>query len=74
MYYPKTASIAKSKASHIISKGFDQSGVEMIDAEMGSFLSFYQAIRHPLSKVKGMFLTKRLVKGLAILLKSLINL
>jgi len=58
----------------MISNDFYQSGTEMISAEMSSFLSFSQAIRHPLSKVKGTYLTKRLVKGLAILLKSLINL
>jgi len=53
----------------MISNGFDQSGAEMIGAEMSSFLRFSQAIRHPSLKVKGMSLAKRLVKGLTILLK-----
>ena len=49
-------------------------GVEMIGGEMTSFLGFSHVIRNLLSKVKGRFLGKSLVKGLEILLKSLINL
>ena len=64
----------KSKASYIISNGLDQSEAEMIGGEISSFLSFFLAIRHPLSKVRGTSLAKKLIKGLAILLKSLINL
>jgi len=74
MRYSKTASVAKSEASHMISNGFNQSGVEMIGVEMSFFLSFSQAIRHPSSKVKDMFLANKLVKGLVVLLKSSINL
>jgi len=50
----------------MISNDFDQSREEMIGVEISSFLSFSQAVRHPLSKEKGMSLVKRLVKGLAI--------
>ena len=66
--------MAKFEASHMISNGLDQSEKEMIGAKMSSFLSFSQALRHLLLKVKGTFLAKRLVMGLAILLKFLINL
>jgi len=74
MHCHKTISMKKSKASHMISNDFYQSGTEMISAEMSSFLSFSQALRYLLLKVKGTCLAKRLVKRLAILLKSLINL
>jgi len=66
--------MAKFEASHMISNGFDQSEKEMINAEMSSFLSLYQAIRHPSLKVKGTLLGNKLVKSLTILIKSLINL
>jgi len=58
--------MAKSEVSHMISNDFDQSGVKMIDVEISSFLSFFQVIRHSLSKVKSMSLAKKLVKGLTI--------
>jgi len=74
MCYSKTAPIAKSKASHMISNDFDQYGTEMFGAVISSFFSFSKGLRHPLSKVKCMSLVKRLVKDLAILLKSVINL
>jgi len=32
--------MGKSKASHMISNGFDQSSADMIGAEITSFLSF----------------------------------
>jgi len=57
--------MAKSEASHMISNGFDQSG-----AKISSFLSFSQEFIHSASKVKDTSLANRLVKGLAILLKS----
>ena len=68
MCYPKalTAPIAKSEASYIISNGLDQSGIEIISAEISSILSFSHAIRYPSSKMKGTSLAKRLVKGLTI--------
>ena len=69
-----TVPIVKSEALHMISNGFDQSSAEMIDTEISSFFSFSQALRHPLSKVKNTSLAKMLVKGLVILLKSLMNL
>jgi len=71
MRYPKTAPMAKSKASYMISNGFDQSDAEIIGVEISSFLCFSQTLGHPRSKVKGMFLAKRLIKGLEILPKSL---
>jgi len=40
MRCPRTAPIAKSEASHMISNGIDQSGADMIGAEISSFLSF----------------------------------
>ena len=43
---PKTAPIAKSEASHMISKGLDQSGGEMIGAEISSNFSFSHALLH----------------------------
>jgi len=46
----------------------------MIGAEISSFLSLFEEIRHPLLKVNGTSLAKVLVKSLAILLKFLINL
>ena len=55
--------MAKSEASHMISKGFDQSGAWIIEAEISSFLSFYKAIKCSSLKSKGMFLANRLVKG-----------
>ena len=67
--------MAKSEASHMISNGLDQSGTDMIGAEISSLLSFSQEFIHSAaSKVKDTSLANRLVKGLAILLKSLINL
>ena len=66
--------MAKFEASHMISNDLDQSEKEMIGAKMSSFLSLYQAIRHPSSKVKVTLLGNRLVKGLTVLIKSLINL
>jgi len=51
----------------MISNDFDQSGVEMVGAKIGSFLNFSQELMH--SKVKDTSLTKRLFKGLAILLR-----
>ena len=74
MRYPKTAPMAKSEASHMISNEFDQFGAEMIGAEIISLLSFSQEFMHSLSRVKDASLAKRLVKGLAILLKFLKNL
>jgi len=62
MRCPKTAPIEKSEVSHMISNGFDQSDTEMIDAEISSFFSFSQVLRHPLSKMKNTSLAKRLVK------------
>ena len=70
---PKTTPIAKSEASHIISKGLDQSGDEMIGAEISSNFSFSHALRYLSSKMKGTSLVKKFVRGLAILLKSLMN-
>ena len=72
--YPKTAPMVKSEASHIISNGLDQSGTEIIATGINSILSFSHALRHSSSKMKGTSLAKRLVKGLAILLKFLMNL
>ena len=66
--------MTKSEVSHMISNGLDQSGAYMIGAEISSFFSFSQALRYPLSKVKDTSLAKMLVKGLAIFLKSLMNL
>ena len=73
MRYPRTAPMAKSETSHMISNSLDQSGADMIDAEISSLLSFSQEFIHSASKVKDTFLANRLVKDLAILLKSLIN-
>jgi len=72
MRYP--VAITKSEASHMISNGLDQFSTDMIGAEISSFLSFSQEFIHLASKVKDTSLANRLVKGLAILLKSLINL
>ena len=58
----------------MISNGFNQSGADMIGAEISFLLSFSQEFIHSASKVKDTFLANKLVKGLAILLKSLINL
>ena len=58
----------------MISNGLDQSGADMIGVEINSFLSFFQEFINSSSKVKDTSLAKRLVKGLAMLLKSLINL
>jgi len=66
--------MTKLEASHVISSGLNQSGIEMIGAKINSFLSFSQEVIHLSSKVKDTSLVKRLVKVLAILLKSLINL
>ena len=66
--------MAKSDVSHMISIGLDQSGVDMIGAEMSTFLNFSQEFIYSSSKVKDTFLDNRLTKDLAILLKSLINL
>ena len=71
---PKTAPITKSEVSHMISKGLDQSEGEMIGAEISSNFNFSHALLHLLSKMKGTSLAKRFVRGLAILLKSLMNL
>ena len=72
--FPKIAPMAKFKASHMISNNIDQSGAEIFGVDINSFLTFYQTLRHPLSNVKGKSLAKKLVKSLAILLKSLMNL
>ena len=74
MHCPRIAPMTKSEVSHMISNGLDQSGVDIIGVEINSFLSFFQAFINLSSKVKDTSLTKRLVKGLATLLKSLINL
>ena len=74
MSCPRTGPIANSEASHMISNGLDQSGADMIDAEIRSLLSFSQEFLHSASKVKDTSLANKLVNGLAILLKSLINL
>ena len=66
--------MTKSEASHMISNGLDQSGADMIGAEISSLLRVSQEFIHSASKVKDTSLANRLVKGLAILLKSLINL
>jgi len=66
--------MAKSKASHMILNGLDQSGGEIMGGEISFILSLSQALRHSSSKMKGTSLAKRLVKGLAVLLKSLMNL
>jgi len=72
--YPKTVPMAKLKASHMISNNLDQFGAEIIGPEISSILSFSHVVRHPSSKMKSTSLAKRLVKGLAILLKFLMNL
>ena len=74
MRYPRTAPMAKSEVLHMISNGLDQSGTDMIGAEISFLLSFSQEFIHSASKVKNTSLANRLVKGIAILLKSLINL
>ena len=74
MRCPRIVPIAKSKASHMISNDLDQSSADMIGAEISSLLSFSQEFIHLASKVKDTSLANRLVKGLAILLKSMINL
>jgi len=40
MRYRWTAPMAKSEASHMISNSLDQSGADMIGAEINFFLSF----------------------------------
>ena len=66
--------MTKLEASHMISNGLDQSGADMIGVEISSFFRFSQEFIHSASKVKDTSLANRLVKGLAIFLKSLINL
>ena len=73
MRCPRTAPIAKSEVSHMISNGCVQLGAEMIGADIRSCLSFSQDLKHPSLKSKGTSFASRLVKGLAILLKSLMN-
>ena len=58
----------------MISNSLNQSGADMIGAGISSLLSFSQEFIHLLSKVKDTSLANRLVKDLAILLKSLITL
>jgi len=74
MHYPETMPMENFEASYMISNGFDQSMAEMIGTKIRFSLRFSQALRHPLSKLKGTPLAKKLVKDLAIMLKSLINL
>jgi len=65
--------MARSEASHMISNDLIQLGAEMIGADISSYLSFSHDLKYPSSKSKGSSFASRLVKGLAILLKSLIN-
>jgi len=65
--------MARFEASHMISNSWVQSGAKIIGADISSCLSFSHDLKHPLSKSKGTFFASRLVKGLAILLKSLTN-
>jgi len=58
----------------MISNGLDQSGGEIMGAEISSILNSFQALRQLSSKMKGTPLAKKLVKGLAIFLKFLMNL
>jgi len=57
----------------MISNGLDQSREEIMGVEISSILSFSLVVRNPSFKMKGMSLAK-IVKGLPILLKSLMNL
>ena len=74
MRCPKITPMAKLEASYMTSNGLEQSGAEIMGVEISYILSFSQALRHSTLKMKGTSLGKRLVKGLAILLKSLMNL
>jgi len=57
MHCPKSAPMAKSKASHMILNGLDQSGAEIMDAEMSFILSFYQEFKTLVIKDEGHFLS-----------------
>jgi len=65
--------MAMSEASHMISNSLVQSGAEIIGADISFYLSFSHDVKHPSLKSKGTLFASRLVKGLAILLKFLIN-
>jgi len=73
MRCPRTAPIAKSKASHMISNGCAQLRAKIIGVEISSYLSFPHDLKHSSLKSKGTSFASRFVKGLAILLKSLMN-
>src|SRR3954470_20527319 len=70
---PKTAPTAKSLASHIISKGKFQSGGCTIGAVINAFLRTSKASLQSSSNTKGASFWRRLVRGLEVLEKSLIN-
>jgi len=65
--------MARSEVSHMILNGLVQSGAEKMGAEISSYLSFFHDLKHLSSKLKDMSFASRLVKGLAILLKFLMN-
>jgi hypothetical protein len=72
-FCPNTVLIAKSEASHIISKGACQLGAIIISGETKAHFKALKDSRYALSKLKAS-LASNLVNGWAILLKSLINL
>jgi len=61
---PRTAPIAKSEVSHMISNGYAQSGAEIIGTDIRSFLSFSHDLKHSSLKSKGTSLFLYLVNSL----------
>ena len=72
--YPNTAPIAKSLASHIISKSLFQSGITMMGAVTNLDLISSNADLHDLSESNRVFFSNNLHNGLEILEKSIMNL
>jgi hypothetical protein len=63
-----------SLASHIISKGSDQSGAVTIGAVTNLCFKILKAFKQSSLNWKGVSFTSKLVRGFAIFEKSLINL